>query len=411
MSKKVRPAVVIVGVLFCVALTSSNAVSTTHATPTLVQYIANSAATTSSVTTTTNVASANNLLVVICGDSGSVTLTGPLGFTSAINETGTASQAIFYKLSVGTESTFTCTANNASYGMATQVYEYSGVNYTAPFDAVNTTSSTGNSTSYGSGTVATTSSGDVVLASFMLSTGTTVNSWSNSFIQELTGGVGSGKTSSRFTYGSADILAGTVGSYSTIATGTSSGTWLGQIIAFRTQPTPVLSVDVVNGTGTPVASPSVSFGTQTTSFGCQTATATLGTTSQKIRISNTTTNTAWTVSLAATGGNTSKWTAGSNTYSYNNPTSAGCSAGQLSVSLSGATLTPSSGCTNTGVSIGSNTAFSKAVVDAATLASSSTSATTNCSWDITSAVLSQALPPELAPGSYSLGLTITVVAN
>jgi hypothetical protein len=50
-------------------------------------------------------ASAGNLLVVICGANASSTITGPSGFSAAINQSGSTSQGIFYKIAAGNEQT------------------------------------------------------------------------------------------------------------------------------------------------------------------------------------------------------------------------------------------------------------------------------------------------------------------
>lgn len=397
-----------VAVLACVQIINVFYSQISHASPLLIQKnsVVATANTNSTVTLTT--ATAGNLLIVVCGVNNSVTITGPTGFTAAINETGTVSQAIFYKIAAGNETSFVCTSSSSSVVVA-QAFEYSGVNTTTPLDAKNTISSTGNSGSYLSGDVTTTTAGDILLASFMLDAGSNIGTWTNLFTPELSGSNSTGKATTRYAYGSADNTAGAAGIYSTGANG-STANWRGQIVAFRPQTTPVLSVDVVDNTGVPVTSPSVNFGAATTSFGCQPITSSLGTSSQKIRITNTTTNPAWTVSIAATSGNTSTWTSGSNTYSYNDATSSGCATGQLYVAAAAASIT-SAGCSNTGITSGANTYFTKGVYDSITLASATASASTNCSWDITSISMTQQIPAEQKPGTYSLGLTITVVAN
>jgi hypothetical protein len=47
-----------------------------------------------------------------------------------------------------------------------------------------------------------------------------------------------------------------------------------------------LTIDIVDGTGTSIVSPSVAFPTTSFSFSCQTQTATFGTASQKVKVSN-----------------------------------------------------------------------------------------------------------------------------
>jgi hypothetical protein len=87
-------------------------------------------------------------------------------------------------------------------------------------------------------------------------------------------------------------------------------------------------------------------------------------------------------------------------------------AGQLTLdpSAAGATITPT-GCTNTGVTLGSSAGFAQGTVDDVTLVSASGSAATNCLWDITGIGVAQAIPAQAPAGTYTLNLTITVTAN
>ncbi len=356
----------------------------------------------------TSVATANNLLIAVCGAHDAVTITGPTGFSTAKNETGTPSQGIFYKVATGGEQSLSCTAS-VSARLGIQIYEYSGMVTSSPLDAVNTTASTGTSVSPASGSVVTTSASDLILAAVTTNTGTGISSWTNSLTLE-NGFSNSGAKTSQSSYSGADRFVSATGTYSSVATAGASAAWRGQIVAFKQVPL-ILSADIVDASGVSVTNPSVSMSTATYSFACQTVTGVLGTSTQKVRISNTTTNPAWTVSIAATGGSTSKWSAGSPSYAFNNPTSSGCSAGQLAVNPAAGSITPQSGCTTTGVSLGSSSAFSAGITDAITLASASTSGTTGCYWDLTGIPLSQTIPAEQAVGAYTINLTVTLVAN
>ncbi len=180
-----------------------------------------------------------------------------------------------------------------------------------------------------------------------------------------------------------------------------------------------LTTDIVDSGGSSVSSPSVSFGGITVGNTCQTSTGTLGASSQKVRVTNNTTNAAWSLSIAATSGATSNWSSGTATYDFNDPTSSGCSdggdadslAGQLSIDPSGASDTPKSNCVTTGVSLGSSSAFNQGTTDNITLSSASSSAGTRCYWDFTGISLSQKVPAFQPAGSYSMNFTMTVVAN
>lgn len=180
-----------------------------------------------------------------------------------------------------------------------------------------------------------------------------------------------------------------------------------------------LSVDIVDGGGSSVSSPSVAFSALSSSSSCQSGTGTLGVSSQKIRVNNSTAAPAWSVSMAATSGATSNWSSGTDSYDFNDPGSSGCTdsgdadslAGQLSTDPSVATNTPQGGCSTTGVTLGSASAYNQGTTDNITLISASGSAETNCYWDITGIDLLQKIPSFQATGTYSLQFTITVVAQ
>jgi hypothetical protein len=184
---------------------------------------------------------------------------------------------------------------------------------------------------------------------------------------------------------------------------------------------PTLSVDIVDAADVSVVSPSLSMSSVTASGVCQTSTGTLGVAAQKIRVSNTTITPSWSLSIAATAGATGNWSTGTKTYDFNDGAGgvAGCSdgadadslAGQLSVDPSVGTITPQSGCSATGLTKGTSSAFNQSVTDNITIMSASASAATNCYWDLIGVALSQKVPELQAMGTYSLPITITVVAN
>ncbi len=79
-------------------------------------------------------------------------------------------------------------------------------------------------------------------------------------------------------------------------------------------------MDIVDSGGTSVPSPSVSMSSGVYSFGGQVTTGTLGTSSQKIRIQNTTGKSQWVMSIAADAGPTALWSAGTPKYDFNDIT-------------------------------------------------------------------------------------------
>jgi hypothetical protein len=183
----------------------------------------------------------------------------------------------------------------------------------------------------------------------------------------------------------------------------------------------VLAVDIVDGSGASVASPAVSMVNSPFSFSCQTANGALGTASERVRVTNGTGTAPWSLSMAATSGESASWSGAGGSYDYNDSggTSAGCGdsgdvdslAGQLTINPSVATLTPQSGCSNTGVSLGSLAAFSEGGVSSIDLASASGSAGVDCYWELVGVTASQTLPAEQSLGAYSLNITLTLVAN
>lgn len=195
--------------------------------------------------------------------------------------------------------------------------------------------------------------------------------------------------------------------------------WAVTFIHYASVPAAALGVDIIDATATSVTSPSVTMTPVTSSSTCQTSTGTLGTSSQKLRTSNTTTTPGWTLSVAASGGAAANWSASTDTYDFNDASGTGCTdgadsdglAGQLSIDPSAATNTVDATCTSTGVSVGSSSAFAEGVTDNVTLLSASGSANTNCLWDLTDVSLSQKIPADRLPGSYGLQLTLTVTAN
>jgi hypothetical protein len=180
-----------------------------------------------------------------------------------------------------------------------------------------------------------------------------------------------------------------------------------------------LSVDIVDADGVTVGSPSVTFSEKSFSYSAQTSTATLGISSQKIRVSNTTGTATWTLSIAATSGPTTAWTdGGSNTYDFNDSNTDGADdadadsvGGRLTVDPSGGSISAVAPCASTtGVSPGSSNSFKEVAtaVTSITLLSASGSASTNCGWDFITTSLSQLIPGAQKSATFTLSFTITV---
>ncbi len=179
----------------------------------------------------------------------------------------------------------------------------------------------------------------------------------------------------------------------------SSQTQLSQTINAGT-----LSVDIVDGSGVTVGSPSVAFGAAPFSFNTQTGTGTLGVTAQKIRVSNGTNTATWSMAIAATSGNTTLWSAGTPTMDFNGA----ASAGRLTVDASGGTITPTDSYTSTGLTKGSSTAFAQGTADSITLLTAGSSADKPGRWDFIGVALTQDIPAAQTPGTYTINMTLTV---
>ena len=356
---------------------------------------------------------AGNLLVAICSADAAATISAPSGFSTVINESSDPAQAIFYKVSVGNETSISC-GFSAGGDMAIQIYNYSGIENVTPLDAYNTSTSSGSTTPASTGSVSTNNASDLLIGAVTSDASSGIASWTNSFVQE-TATTSGGKPSTRLDAASADLSVSSSGSYSSLPAVQSGSNWRGQIAAFKIAPAASFGADIVNSSGVSVSSPSVSMSAMSYAFACQTSTGTLGSASQKIRVTNTTPadSNGWNLTIGAS---SADWSDGAgHTYAYNNSAGspAGCTSGQLTINPTAATITPESspeyGCTNTGVSAyTASTAFTGSTP--ATIIQASPSSSHYCYWDITGITLSQTIPPVQPSGTYSINFTITLTA-
>jgi hypothetical protein len=354
------------------------------------------------------------MLVVVCSINQGATITAPSGYSTAINEPGDPAQGIFYKQAAGGETSATClfSANNT---VAIQIFEYSGLHTYGFLDAVNAGGSTGTSGTISSGSVVTLHANDLILAAVVDDTSPGPSGWSNSFTQENSGSSG-GKPATRIGYGSADLTVSSTGTYSTTVTA-GSANWRGQIAAFRSlAASQTLGFDFVDGSGTSVASPSASLSSTSVAFTCQTATGTLGTATQKLRVTSTLDKPTWTLAMAATSGPTATWYSPpappipAHTYKFNDSAGAGCTNGQLTVDASAGTLTAQTNCSTAGITKGASAAFASGTTDSVTILSSASPSDVDCYWELTGIGLSQKVPASQPGGNYTINMTITATA-
>lgn len=178
-----------------------------------------------------------------------------------------------------------------------------------------------------------------------------------------------------------------------------------------------LDIGIVDGSGNAVASPDVAFPSKSFSMTYQTSTATLGTVSEKMRVTNPSGATdTWTLSIAATGGATANWSSGTNHYDFNDSTaSAGDGAdadsygGQMTIDPSAGTIVGVSGTATANVSKGSSFGFTEGTKNSIDLMTASAGATKPGQWDLTGVTVSQTIPGAQAAGSYMIDMTLTAV--
>ncbi len=341
-------------------------------------------------------------------------LTG--GLSTILNQSGTASMLtakIIPTITPGTNdvaSTITCTGT-ASATMSLYILRPFGFNLAT----VPSGSATGTSATWSIGTVAKTYSsgfGMGFLTSNVYSSFT--NPWINPddpWTTYFSGGISSGAAGRRSTVATGYSPTAASGSfYGTINAGVSAY-YRGQVIVLNGNP--IFTTDIVSPSLTPIASPTVAMTAKTTGFSCQTSTGTLGTAAQKI-MTYANTNSDWSLSIAPTAGVSALWTSGGNTYDFNDPAGSGCTNGQLSLNFSTANWSNDvNDCAFPWTDIVQPTgtySFSSGSTDAITIMSSSLTATQACHRFVHSIGLSQTIPAEKLPGTYTLPMTLTLTA-
>ncbi len=180
-----------------------------------------------------------------------------------------------------------------------------------------------------------------------------------------------------------------------------------------------LDIRFADATNATLTNPTTVFSAAMTSKTASTTTAKLSNnSSQQLEVANRLSTTGWSVSLAATGGSTAKWTqtGGTASYGFNN---SNANQGQLSVDLSSSAFTASGStplgqaCTTAGLSYGAGGAFvaGTASASAITLATASSSSGLTCLFKLQNISLKQTIPAYQKPGAYTLPVTVTVVAQ
>ena len=180
-----------------------------------------------------------------------------------------------------------------------------------------------------------------------------------------------------------------------------------------------LDIRFADATNATLTNPTTVFSVAMTSKTASTKTAKLSNnSSQQLEVANSLSTTGWSVSLAATGGSTAKWTqaGGTASYGFNN---SNANQGQLLVDLSSSAFTASGStplgqaCTTAGLSYGAGGAFvaGTASANAITLATASSGSGLTCLFKLQNITLKQTIPAYQKPGTYTLPVTVTVVAQ
>ena len=180
-----------------------------------------------------------------------------------------------------------------------------------------------------------------------------------------------------------------------------------------------LDIRFADAASTVLTNPTTVFSAATTTRTASNTTARLSNdSSQQLEVANSLSTTGWSVSLAAAGGSAAKWTHsdGMTYYGFNSTDS---SQGQLSVDLLSSVFAASGStplgqaCTTAGLSYGTGGAFvaGTASANAVTLATASSGSGLTCLFKLQNITLKQTIPAYQKPGTYTLPVTVTVVAQ
>ncbi|MDX2436717.1 MAG: right-handed parallel beta-helix repeat-containing protein [Acidobacteriota bacterium] len=174
-----------------------------------------------------------NLLVAIVGNQdASDPPATPSGWVLEGGDSANSpGQLVYYKIAGAAES---ATFNPGTYSITASrgihLYEYSGVDTGNPLASSARLDGTG--TTLTTGSINTNEDGSLILVGFTIDANTACDGWTNGFVEEwdfTNGGAPSGKA----TYVGVDLEAGAAGTYSTSATTTVAGLWIGHVLVFN----------------------------------------------------------------------------------------------------------------------------------------------------------------------------------
>ena len=185
-----------------------------------------------------------------------------------------------------------------------------------------------------------------------------------------------------------------------------------------------LSIDIVDTTSSyaSVGSPTVAFGAVSVPLVCPgtNATGTLGTATQSIYIQNPdAADNGWTASIAASA-TTAVWDSTGTDFDFNDPSGSGCTDGADTDSVSGQlTVNPSVASigegqyseVDTGVSLGSSSAFNEGTTDSITIVSATAGSVDVGDWTVQGVSLSNTIPAgQPAAADYDINMVLSIVA-
>ncbi len=178
-----------------------------------------------------------------------------------------------------------------------------------------------------------------------------------------------------------------------------------------------LSVDIVDTGGSSVPSPSMAMAAISAAIASQQSTGVFGISDQKIRVSNSMANQLWTLTVAASSTG-AFWDGASADYDFNDGSGAvdGSDAdsmgGQMTIdAATNGVITPQTGCSSAGLTLGSSASFDEGATDTITLLTAGVAAEISCYWDLTGVDISQVIPAEQPADSYSIDMVLTITAN
>lgn len=185
------------------------------------------------------------------------------------------------------------------------------------------------------------------------------------------------------------------------------------------------SIGFVDNVGSSISTPSFSLPAANYLPTCQTNTTTFGTSGgtklRVVQVGNA--GNGWNIAIAPTGGTSALWYASDTGayYDFNDPSGSppGCNsgsdgdtyAGQLTLDTSTSSLNAQAGCSTSGLTTNSGAVGFSTSTPAITVLAASSAAQSNCWWDLYNTGISQTIPTNQWPGSYSLNLTVTITAS